>query len=275
MDHDDWHSSRARRRWFHILHKPSPDNPAARRVNYLLAFLILSNALSLSVETLVGLDRHVVEGLRWFERFSTAVYIVEYLARLWVCVEQSHLSNPVVGRLRYALQPLALLDLIVIVTAWFPIDLRFLRVARMVRLLKVLRLNNLEHSLAKVEDGLRRRSGLILLSVALMLVCIYASAALVYQLEHELQPTVFSSIPGTMWWAVSTLTTIGYGDMIPKTPPGKFFTSLITVFGIGIFALPSSIITAVIIEASLLDRDKLVCRHCGRLANGHESPPEP
>jgi voltage-gated potassium channel len=104
----------------------------------------------------------------------------------------------------------------------------------------------------------------------MMIVCIYASASLLYQIEHSTQPHVFTSIPATFWWAMETLTTIGYGDMVPITGIGKLCAGLISVFGIGIFALPTAIVTAAIVEAGVSDPDKIVCRHCGRLANHSE-----
>jgi voltage-gated potassium channel len=132
-----------------------------------------------------------------------------------------------------------------------PIDLRFLRVARMVRLLKVLRLQEFEKSLVEIGQGLKRRSELMLVAVTLMVLSIYASSAVLYQLEHPAQPHVFTSIPATFWWSIETLTTIGYGDMVPITTMGKMFTGLIAVFGIGVFALPMAIVTAVIIESGI------------------------
>ena len=153
-----------------------------------------------------------------------------------------------------------------ICTFWLPIDLRFLRVARIVRLLKVLKLEHFEDSLERISIGLRRRSALMIVAVAMMILCIYAAASLVYQLEHDAQPDVFTSIPATFWWAFETLTTIGYGDMVPQTTLGRLFAGMISIFGIGIFALPTAIVTAVIVEAGVSDPEPVVCRHCGRHA---------
>jgi voltage-gated potassium channel len=252
-----------RARIFHVLHKPSPNNPAARYANYFLAFLIASNAVFVALETLPSIGSHFAKEFKAFEAVSTALFTIEYLSRLWVCVEQSRYASPVTGRLRYAIHPLPLLDLVVILTFWLPIDLRFLRVARMVRLLKVLKLQHFEESFEKIATGLKRRAALMVVIVTMMLLCIYASASLVFQLEHHAQPAVFTSIPATFWWAIETLTTIGYGDMVPITPIGKFFSGLIAVFGIGIFALPTAIVTAVIVEAGVSDPLPTACKHCG------------
>jgi voltage-gated potassium channel len=238
-----------RPRLFHILHKPSPANPAARRVNYLLAFLIVANAIAVALESVKPLGSDYRQFFLAFEGLSTAIFAIEYLTRLWVCVEQEHLSRPVLGRVRYALQPLPILDLIVVVTFFTPIDLRFLRVARLIRLLKVFHLDEFDEAFGRITESLRRRRSLLVVAVTLMAASIYVSASILYQVEHRAQPEIFTSIPATFWWAVETLTTIGYGDMTPKTTLGKICTGLISIFGIGVFALPTAVVTAAIIEA--------------------------
>lgn len=261
---------------FNILHKPSPANPVARHVNYALAFLILANAALVALETVPAIVRPMRTVFVWFEAFSTSMFVVEYVARLWVCVEQGRFAQPVTGRLRYALQALPMLDLIVIVTYVMPVDLRFLRVARMFRLLKVLRLEHFEESLERIGRGLQRRRALMVVAVTTMLVSIYASSSLLYQVEHRAQPQVFTSIPATFWWAMETLTTIGYGDMIPITPLGKLFAGLTAIFGIGVFALPTAIVTAAIVEAGASDAEPVICHHCGKPAHApHASTAAP
>jgi voltage-gated potassium channel len=120
-----------------------------------------------------------------------------------------------------------------------------------------------EESFQQIIHGLQKRKELIVVTFTLMLICIYISSAMVYQLEHIAQPAVFKSIPDTFWWGVVTLTTIGYGDMIPITPLGRIFSALMFVFGIGIFALPMAIVTAVIIEASANSQQIPFCQNCG------------
>lgn len=256
-----------RKKLFHILHKPSPQNPWARYVNYLLAAFIVANALFVAIETVPSLGPSFRSYFLGFEILSTSIFAVEYLTRLWVCVEQGRYAQPVRGRLRYVLSPLPILDLIVIMTFWSGVDLRFLRVARMVRLLKVLNLAHFEKSLTRVGAALSRRKELLIVAVVMMVLCIYASAAILYQLEHSVQPKVFSSIPETFWWAMTTLTTIGYGDMVPVTALGKLCAGLISVFGIGVFALPTAIVTAAIVEAGASDSGPLLCQHCGKESN--------
>lgn len=265
---------RMRARLFAILHAPDPGNPAARWANYFLAALIIANAVSVTLESVPGLNRTLATTLWWFEAVSTGLFIIEYTARVWTCVEQHHLSRPVWGRLRYARQPLALLDLVAILTYWTPWDLRFLRVVRLVRLLKILHLYEFEAALERLAVSLARRKELLLVSVALMAMFVYLSASLLYQIEHERQPEVFSSIPASFWWASVTFNTIGYGDMVPLTRLGRLFAALVSVFGVGVFALPTAIVIAAIIESSASGTAYVceACGHHGTTSHAHHKP---
>jgi voltage-gated potassium channel len=253
---------RLRAQTFAILHAPDPSNRLARWVNWGLAALIILNAVAITLETVPGINRSFAHALEQFEAVSTAIFIVEYLARVWTCVEQHRLAHPLWGRLRFMKQPLALLDLVAILTYWTPWDLRFLRVVRLVRLLRIFHLYEFEAALERLSESLRRRRELLLVSMALMVVFVYLAGSVLYHIEHARQPEVFSSIPATFWWAAVTFNTIGYGDMVPLTPLGQFAASLMAVFGIGVFALPTATVIAAIIESSA-SGTAYVCHECG------------
>ena len=253
---------RLRAQLFAILHTPDAHNRAARWFNYCLAALILGNAVSITLESVPGIDSTLASALGWFEAVSTGLFVIEYAARVWTCVEQQHLAQPVRGRLRFALQPLSLLDLVAITTYWTPWDLRFLRVVRLVRLLKIFHLYEFEAALDRLGTSLAKRKELLLVSVVLMAMLVYLSASLLYQMEHQRQPDVFTSIPATFWWASVTFNTIGYGDMVPLTSAGRLFAAFVSVFGVGVFALPIAIVIASIIESSGTGTP-YVCEACG------------
>lgn len=246
---------------FQILHKPTPSSAAARYVNYFLAAVILANCAAVAFETVPSIYEPHKTAFEIFEAISTALFVVEYGFRIWVCVEQTRFSRPVVGRLRYAISPLPLLDLLVILTYWAPADFRFLRIFRITRLLRVMRLETLDHSLHSIAHAVGRRKHLLVVSVMMMVITAYCFAALLYVVEHATQPDKFSSIPETIWWSLITLTTIGYGDITPITTLGKFLTGGIILVAIGVFALPAAIMTAAILEAGV-DRNNR-CPHCG------------
>lgn len=247
---------------FHTLHKPSPGHWVGQCVNYFLIVVILANCVGLALETVPSIY-HGHEGpFFWLEAFSTVVFVVEYLLRIWVCVEEPRFSSPISGRLKYALHVLPLLDLIVIATYVAPYDLRFLRVFRLTRMLRVLNLEKFDRSFQSISRSIGRRKHLLVVSVGSMLIVAYCFAALIYIVENSVQPDKFSSIPATLWWAIVTLTTIGYGDMTPVTTLGKILSGGIIIIGVGVFALPSAIVTASIVEAGT-DRHTQ-CPHCGK-----------
>ncbi|NNG05302.1 MAG: cyclic nucleotide-binding domain-containing protein [Inquilinus sp.] len=216
-------------------------------VDLFLIALILLNVAAVAVETLPGWSE--AYGLRFFalEAFSAIVFTVEYALRLWSCVEDRRhdYSHPLWGRLRYALTPLALIDLAVVVPFFLsflvPIDLRILRLFRLLRLLKITRYSPALMSLGAV---FRAESRSILGAMMLMTIAVLIASTVMYLLEREAQPELFGSIPEAMWWGVVTLTTVGYGDVTPITLLGRVFGALVTVLGIGIFALPTAILAA-------------------------------
>ena len=210
-----------RHRLFTLLHKPHAETPYARLVNYALLALIVANALAVSLETVKSLNADYHRWFFAFEMFSVAVFVLEYGLRVWVCVEQPRYARPISGRLAYMRKPLPLLDLIVILTIFTPIDLRFLRVGRLVRLLPLLHLDKYDHAISALTKSLARKRALMISSAVMLLILMYCSAALLYQIEHAGQPAAFSSIPASMWWAITTMTTTGYGDMAPLTAWGK------------------------------------------------------
>ena len=265
---------RLRARLFAVLHAPDPGNRRARWANYFLAALIIANAVSVTLETVPGINRNLAHTLWWFDAVSTGLFIIEYLGRVWTCVEQGRLSRPVVGRLRFMGQPLALLDLVAILTYWTPWDLRFLRVVRLVRLLKILHLYEFEAALERLAVSLGKRKELLWVSLALMVMFVYLASSLLYQIEHARQPEVFSSTPASFWWAMVTFNTIGYGDMVPLTSLGRLFASLAAVFGVGVFALPTAIVIAAIIESSASGSPYVcaACGHHGLTSHTHQAP---
>ena len=158
-------------------------------------------------------------------------------------------------------QPLSVLDLVVLVTYLAPVDLRFLRIFRLGRLLRLFNLERFDTSLNAIIFALEKRVYLLMVSFTLMLMMAYVFAALIFMIEHTVQPDKFTSIPETIWWAIVTLTTIGYGDVTPITPLGKLLAACVMIIGIGIFALPTAIVTAAILEAG--HRQDQICPHCG------------
>lgn len=255
----------ARGRIFHLLE--GEQSRAGRVVSLALMTLIVLNLLAVMLETVrIWQGRFAAEYIA-FESFSVAVFTVEYLLRLWSCTTSPRYRGSVRGRLRFMFSPLALIDLLAIVPAYLPgdvvWDLRYVRVFRMFRLLRVLKMARYSQTLktfVNVATAKRWDLGVIAFLLAVLLT---VSSITMYFAENEAQPEVFSSVPAAMWWAVVTLTTVGYGDIYPVTAFGKFIAAIIALLGIGLFALPAGILAAGFAEELHKERRK-TCPHCGK-----------
>ncbi len=172
--------------------------------------------------------------------------------------------HPVTGRLRFTVTPLALIDLLAILPFYLTflgIDLRFLRI---VRILRIAKLSRYLSSLHLFIDVLRNRKEELIMTTTVLVLLLIISSSMMYYAEHDAQADVFSGIPATMWWAVATLTTVGYGDIYPVTGLGKLFGTGSAIVGIGLFALPTAILGSGFIEEINKRKEKQTCPHCGK-----------
>ena len=222
------------------------DRPS-RFLNLFLILLIALNVGAIILESESDFYARYQRALRLFEVFSVAVFTLEYLARVWSAVDlhEHKDARPVLGRLRYMLTPMALIDLIAILpfylSLYLSFDLRFLRVVRMLRLLKLTRYSP---ALGALLDVIQRETEALLAAFVVLLLMLVFSASGIYLLEGDMQPETFGSIPSSMWWSIVTLTTVGYGDVVPVTAGGKVFAGLIGLIGIGMIAVPAAILAS-------------------------------
>jgi voltage-gated potassium channel len=220
-------------------------HPAGRLVNAFIIVLIILNAIAFAADTVPALaGRYAVE-FEVFNVFSVIVFTVEYVLRVWSSVEIPMLSRLPrwQARLRFATRPMMIIDLLAFFPWYlhwmYPMDLRVLRLFRLFRLLKLVRYSPALQTLGRViADEYRALLGALLVILVLLLF----SATAMYYLEREAQPDKFGSIPDAAWWALATLTTVGYGDVVPVTPWGKLLGGVVMLLGVGMIALPVAII---------------------------------
>lgn len=236
-----------RQRTFEVLEAARDEDPLGRFCDAFLVLIISLNVLAVILESVASLHAAYGSAFHSFEVFSVAVFSIEYLARLWACTERPGLKfhHPVWGRLRYMLTPMALLDLIVILPFFLAmlgaVDLRFLRV---LRLLRVFRLTRYSSALRLLTEVLKDEAANIGASMFILMMMVVLSASLVYLAEVDAQPDAFGSIPDALWWAIITMTSIGYGDVVPITNVGKIFGAIIGIISVGMVALPTGIIAS-------------------------------
>jgi voltage-gated potassium channel len=251
-----WYSWR--RRLSHLFDDDAPRNRVIRLFNLLLALLIILNVAAVILETVEPIRARYEVFFLAAERAATAIFAAEYLLRVWTAVDLhgGRFSHPLWGRLRYMRGFFPLIDLVSVLPAMLGIfgagDLRVLRLLRLLRMLKLTRHSRVFSLLWSVFRDESQSIGALLFILCLTLT---VSGALAYMIEGDEQPAVFNSIPAAMWWAIETLTTVGYGDKVPATAAGKLLGGLVSIVGIGSLALFSGVITVGFLEQLKTSRE--------------------
>ncbi len=247
MDHTPASPPTLRARIYELLEDDEWPHAASRWVNRGLVTLILISVAAAVLATVPELARDWAGVLRAVEILCVGLFTVEYGLRVWVSVEDraGRYEQPFWGRLRYMATPMALIDLLAILPTWLafvvPGDFLLLRTLRILRVLKITR-----HSpaLATFEIVLVNERRSLFAAATILAVALLLAAGTLHHLEGEVQPEAFGSIPAAMWWAIVTLTTVGYGDVVPVTTGGRIAGGLTAVIGLGMFALPTAILGA-------------------------------
>ncbi len=241
-----------RRHIFLLLDAGHENEPMAKAVDCFLILLISLNVVAVMIESMPGVYESHQTLFDRFEVFSVIFFTIEYILRVWSAVESDNPRHqpPIKGRLRFMLTPLALIDLVVIlpfyVGALFGVDLRMLRA---LRLLRAFRLTRYAQSMNLLLRVLRDEASIISAALFVLLMLISVAASVTYLAEHKAQPEAFASIPHALWWAVVTMTTIGYGDVVPVTLIGRICAGAIGIVSVGMVALPAGILASGFNEA--------------------------
>lgn len=230
------------------------NTPASRGFDYGIQALIVLSLIAFSLETLPDLPAHQRRYLELFEVISVTIFSLEYLTRLFVAD----------NKLRFIFSFYGLIDLFAVLPFFISksVDLRSIRVIRLLRLIRILRVVQVA-KLARYskaverfsKTALRIREELILFLAAACMLIFFAALG-IYHFEYEAQPEQFSSIFHSLWWAVITLTTVGYGDVYPITLGGRIFTFVILLTGLGIMAVPTALIASALTMTLEEDRQE-------------------
>ena len=239
-------------------------------INGFIITLIILNVIVVILETVQSIHDKYLVFFHYFDLISVMIFTVEYLMRLWSSNHDPRYKHSIYGRLRYMMSIDGLIDLLAILPFYIHVvvglDLRILRILRLLRFLRLFRLTAYMKSAKMIRNVFLKRKSELKLSVVLIFFLIIIASCMMYFAEHTTQPKVFSSIPATLWWAIVTLTSVGYGDMVPITLIGKIMTAIIMLCGVAIFALPAGIITAGFLEEIQRIKSNTIhkCPHCGK-----------
>ena len=235
----------------------APVSRGEQAVGWFLAGSILCNVGVLAWVTIPSLSAETRHWLEIANLVFLSIFVVEYLLRWWLCPLR---PNPQGGRARYLIGFFPAMDLVAISSGLLPlvmgVNLEALRLVRLMRILSMMRMGRYSKALrlfGRVAYAKRGEFTAVLIVVAFVLLF---SSSIMYYLESEAQPEVFSSIPASLWWGIVTLTTVGYGDATPVTEIGRVVGGLIALMGVGIAALPAGIMASGLHEAVVAERNQ-------------------
>ncbi|HET9025214.1 MAG TPA: ion transporter [Burkholderiaceae bacterium] len=240
-----------RRRLFHAL-EPSHRAAGLSHLNRFIVVMILVSVLFVIAESEQAIHDINPTLFHAVEIAFGLLFLIEYVARVWVAAEDPRYSDGFKGRLRYAVTPSALLDLLAVTPLFLHAmgaEAYVIRILRVVRVLRLAKLGRFTVATRALSHAVHARRYELLISFGVAIFILVLASTLMYIVEGHTQPEVFGSIPRAMWWAIATLTTVGYGDAVPMTLPGRILGGITAVTGVGLIAMPAGILAAAMSDA--------------------------
>ena len=224
------------------------DTKLGKTFDLLVQFLVLISLISFSIETLPNLSSYQKQILFYIECIIIFLFTLEYFVRIWVSKNS----------FTYIFSFYGIIDLLSIVPFYLSltVDLRVLRTLRFLRLFRILKLVKFTNAIKRFKEAISIAKEEILLFLFATTIIIYLSAVGIYFFENQAQPENFSSIFSSLWWAVATLTTVGYGDVYPITTGGRIFTFIILMLGLGIVGIPAGLIASALSAVRNKEKNK-------------------
>ncbi len=212
-----------------------------RRFDLFIQALIVLALVCFSVETLPDISDKTINLLNIIEWITVIIFTIEYILRIWVADR----------KLRFIFSFYGLIDLAAILPFYLAtgIDLRLIRALRLLRLFRAFKLIRFSKAINRFHKAMLMVREELIMFMALTIIVLFLAGSGIYFFEHRAQPEVFKSIFDSLWWAVTSLTTVGYGDMVPITIGGKVFTFIVLMIGLGIIAVPTGLIASALSKA--------------------------
>ncbi|MGR9107576.1 MAG: ion transporter [Gammaproteobacteria bacterium] len=221
---------------------------SSRIFDSLIQVLIVASLISFSIETLPNLPDSYIANLNYFETFCVVVFTFEYISRLVVASD----------RLAFVTSFFGIIDLLAILPFYISagLDLRSIRAFRLLRLFRILKLVRYTKAVHRFHVALQLAKEELILFLAVSAIMLYLAAVGIYYFENQAQPEIFKSVFHSLWWAVVTLTTVGYGDMYPVTTGGKAFTFVVLLIGLGLVSVPAGLVASALSRARQLESER-------------------
>ena len=256
-------------------------NYLGKIIDAAIIVLIILSVIEIILESFEILHVRYGSFFHTFEIFTVTVFSIEYVLRIWIADLKFPDLSKAKARQKFIFSTAGMIDLIAILPFYLPFilkfDFRIVRLLRVARLMRIFKISRYTKSLRLVGNLIVQKRSELATTIFITFILILLSSTIMYDLEHEVQPDKFPNIVSTFWWAVATLTTVGYGDVYPVTGWGQFISGVIAILGIGLVALPTGIISSGFIEQ--LEKDKEAknkedepykyCPHCGKDLKNH------
>jgi voltage-gated potassium channel len=267
-DPDTTRYQRTQKRVWTVLESTLSDTGWRKTFPLFLTFLILVNVIAAVIETDPVYSLQYGRFFDLLAGFAILIFVIEYVLRLWSAVADPRYHIFLGGRFRYAFTALALIDFFSIapfILFIFISDPNLVAYMRFARIFWILKLGHYTPALITMGRVLQSKKQEIFMTFFILFVLLVLFSGAMFFLEHQAQPEKFSSILASMWWGVQTLSTVGYGDIIPVTPLGRLLGSIVAMTGIALFAIPAGIFASGFVE-ELRKKGEIedTCPHCGK-----------
>jgi voltage-gated potassium channel len=234
----------------------------------LLIGLIILSVIMLILESFEQIYYRYFFYFKTSEFFISIIFTIEYILRLWTADFIFTNLGKIASRIKFILTPITVIDLLAIIPFYlqlfYPIDLGYLRVLRLIRVIRIFKLERYTNTVTLFSKVFKNKRDELLITLSVALILILISSILIYYLEHNVQPEAFPNVISAFWWAVVTLTTVGYGDIYPITAGGRILGGFIALLGIGLVALPTGIIGSGFMHELSNSKSEEYCPYCGK-----------
>lgn len=251
-----------RERVYHIVDNEEEQNFASQTFEIFITLLILTSIITIVVESFAHLREVYGVYFDVFENLTLGIFTVEYLLRVWTADFKYKESKSWAGAAwKFVRSSTGVVDLVAISPIFFFLggmfgigggmrggDFRFIRILKITRLLRIFKMNSFTNSITVVAEVFTEKRHDLGITLFVTFVLLLVSSTIMWYVEGAEQPDLFPNIVASFWWAIATLTTVGYGDVFPITPLGKFLSGFIALLGIGLVALPAGILSSAFIE---------------------------
>jgi voltage-gated potassium channel len=260
---------RWRQRIYLLLERPSEMGKLGKGITILIFSIIAVNIASSIFETVQTLYESFGGLFLAIEEISIVFFTIEYILRVWVCVEDSRYSDPIKGRLKYMKEFLSIIDLLAFAPAYIPflisVNLRFLRLLRFFRLFRLFKMGHYSDAFDTMVNIFKKKKEPLFITVMIGIIILVLSAVVMYIFENEVQPDKFPNAFTSLYYAGITLASVGYGDIYPITPIGKMMAAFMSLLAVGLFIMPAGIIASAYYEELQNQKNPIIfCPECNQ-----------